>query len=134
VGQSVDAAARDGAGQLKVAGASHTERQARKLSLLLEVSQKLSGELDLDKLLGRVVGTTFDVMNVDRVSVHLSTETGDLVPRVSKSRLGDASAQLVPRRRSLQGRPVHHASERPERDVHSPDGGPGTGAGHPLRR
>jgi adenylate cyclase len=90
-------AARDGAGQLKVGGASHTERQAKKLSLLLEVSQKLSGELDLDKLLGRVVGTTFDVMNVDRVSVHLSTDTGDLVPRVSKSRLGDASAQLVPR-------------------------------------
>src|SRR5512143_4026504 len=86
-----------GAGQLKVGGASHTERQAKKLSLLLEVSQKLSGELDLDKLLGRVVGTTFDVMNVDRVSVHLCTETGDLVPRVSKSRLGDASAQLVPR-------------------------------------
>ncbi len=84
-------------GQLKLSGASHTERQARKLSLLLEVSQKLSGELDLDKLLGRVVGTTFDVMNVDRVSVHLSTDSGELVPRVSKSRLGDASAQLVPR-------------------------------------
>lgn len=86
-----------GEGLLNLAGTSHTERQARKLSLLLEVSQKLSGELDLDKLLGRVVGTTFDVMNVDRVSVHLSTETGELVPRVSKSRLGDASAQLVPR-------------------------------------
>ncbi|MFN8653049.1 MAG: adenylate/guanylate cyclase domain-containing protein [Gemmatimonadales bacterium] len=98
VGQAAEVAAKDGAaGQLKLAGASHTERQARKLSLLLEVSQKLSGELDLDKLLGRVVTTTFDVMNVDRVSVHLSTETGDLVPRVSKSRLGDASAQLVPR-------------------------------------
>ncbi len=97
VGQAADAALKDGGGQLKLAGTSHTERQARKLSLLLEVSQKLSGELDLDKLLGRVVGTTFDVMNVDRVSVHLSTETGDLVPRVSKSRLGDASAQLVPR-------------------------------------
>ncbi len=97
IGQAADAAAKDGAGQLKLAGTSNTERQARKLSLLLEVSQKLSGELDLDKLLGRVVGTTFDVMNVDRVSVHLSTDTGDLVPRVSKSRLGDASAQLVPR-------------------------------------
>jgi adenylate cyclase len=97
VGQAVETPAQDGAGQLKVGGASHTERQAKKLSLLLEVSQKLSGELDLDKLLGRVVGTTFDVMNVDRVSVHLCTETGDLVPRVSKSRLGDASAQLVPR-------------------------------------
>src|SRR5262249_20877277 len=33
-------------GQLKLSGTSHTERQARKLSLLLEVSQKLSGELD----------------------------------------------------------------------------------------
>lgn len=97
VGEAAEAAAKDGAGQLKLAGASHTERQARKLSLLLEVSQKLSGELDLDKLLGRVVTTTFDVMNVDRVSVHLSTDNGDLVPRVSKSRLGDASAQLVPR-------------------------------------
>jgi adenylate cyclase len=97
VGQAHAPAPDAGVGQLKVGGASHTERQAKKLSLLLEVSQKLSGELDLDKLLGRVVGTTFDVMNVDRVSVHLCTETGDLVPRVSKSRLGDASAQLVPR-------------------------------------
>ncbi|MDZ4863607.1 MAG: adenylate/guanylate cyclase domain-containing protein [Gemmatimonadota bacterium] len=86
-----------GGGQLKVAGASTGERQARKLSLLLDVAQKLSGELDLDKLLGRVVSTTFEVMNVDRVSVLLSTDTGDLVPRVSKSRLGETSSQHVPR-------------------------------------
>src|SRR5512143_1488818 len=46
VGQAAEMAAKDGGGQLKVAAASHTERQARKLSLLLEVSQKLSGELD----------------------------------------------------------------------------------------
>jgi adenylate cyclase len=90
-------AASEAAGQLKVAAASTAERNAKKLSLLLDVSQKLSGELDLDKLLGRVVETTFDVMGVDRVSVLLSTETGELVPRVSKSRLGDGSAQHVPR-------------------------------------
>jgi adenylate cyclase len=86
-----------GAGQLKVAGASTAERNARKLSLLLEVSQKLSRELDLDKLLTRVVETTFDVMGVDRVSVLLSTDSGELVPRVSKSRLSDGSSQHVPR-------------------------------------
>ncbi len=86
-----------GAGQLKVAGASTAERNARKLALLLDVSQKLSGELDLDKLLGRVVETTFDIMGVDRVSVLLSTDSGELVPRVSKSRLGDGSSQHVPR-------------------------------------
>ena len=100
VGDVAAAAASSGesaAGQLKVAGASTGERNARKLSLLLDVSQKLSGELDLDKLLTRVVGTTFDVMGVDRVSVLLTTESGELVPRVSKSRLGDSSAQHVPR-------------------------------------
>lgn len=97
VGEAVPAPADAGQGQLKVAAASTGERNARKLSLLLEVSQKLSGELDLDKLLGRVVETTFDVMGVDRVSVLLKTDSGELVPRVSKSRLGDSSAQHVPR-------------------------------------
>jgi adenylate cyclase len=96
-GHSAPTAEESAAGQLKVAAASTTERQAKKLSLLLDVSQKLSGELDLDKLLGRVVETTFDVMGVDRVSVLLRTDAGELVPRVSKSRLGDASAQHVPR-------------------------------------
>jgi adenylate cyclase len=97
VAAAAGVSAEPGAGQLKVAGASTAERNARKLSLLLDVSQKLSGELDLDKLLGRVVETTFDVMGVDRVSVLLSTDSGELVPRVSKSRLGDGSSQHVPR-------------------------------------
>ena len=85
-------------GQLKVKGVGLEERVARKLQLLLEVSQKLSGELDLDKLLGRVVETTFEVMNVDRVSVLLKNDNSDeLIPRLSKSRLGDSSASHVPR-------------------------------------
>lgn len=86
----------EGGGQLKVDAANNTERQARKLSLLLDVSQKLSGEFELDRLLHRVVETTFEIMNVDRVSVLLVKE-GELVPRVSKSRLGEASSQHVPR-------------------------------------
>jgi adenylate cyclase len=85
------------AGQLKLGAADRVERQARKLSLLLDVAQKLSGELDLDRLLGRVVSTTFEVMNVDRVSVLLAADKGELIPRVSKSRLGDSTSQHVPR-------------------------------------
>ena len=86
-----------GGGQLKVAAASREERNAKKLSLLLEVSQKLSGELDLGKLLRRVLETTFELMGVDRVSVLLRAEGGELVPWDSKSRLGDSSTQHVPR-------------------------------------
>ncbi|MGH7631485.1 MAG: adenylate/guanylate cyclase domain-containing protein [Gemmatimonadales bacterium] len=71
---------------------------ARKLSLLLGVAQKLSGELDIDRLLDTVVSVTFEVMQVDRVSILLRNETtGELVPRISRTRVGDAEFQHVPR-------------------------------------
>ena len=87
-----------GFGQLRVAAASAEERQAKKLSLLLDISQKLSAEFDLDKLLRNVVDMMFEVMNVDRVSIVLRNEaTGALVPTMARSRLGDAQVQQVPR-------------------------------------
>jgi adenylate cyclase len=85
-------------GQLRVAAATAEERQAKKLSLLLEVAQKLSSELELDRLLRAVVDMTFQVMEVDRVTILLRNETtGEMVPTISKSRLGDTQVQPVPR-------------------------------------
>jgi adenylate cyclase len=87
-----------GFGQLRVAAESAEERQAKKLSLLLDISQKLSGEFDLDKLLRNVVDMMFEVMTVDRVSILLRNETtGELVPSMSRSRSGDTEPQAVPR-------------------------------------
>jgi adenylate cyclase len=87
-----------GLGQLRVAADTAEERQAKKLSLLLDISQKLSGEFDLEKLLANVVDMMFEVMDVDRVSILLRNEsTGELVPSISRSRLGDAAFQQVPR-------------------------------------
>ena len=87
-----------GLGQLRVTATSAQERQAKKLSLLLDISQRLSGQFDLEKLLGNVVNTMFEVMNVDRVSILLRNETtGELVPSMSKSRLGDTQFPHVPR-------------------------------------
>jgi len=85
------------AGQLRGGAASAAERQARKLSLLLEVAQKLSSELDLDRLLRRVADMTFQVMSVDRVTILLRNDAGDLVPAMSRSRQGDTQLQPVPR-------------------------------------
>ncbi|HEY7637461.1 MAG TPA: adenylate/guanylate cyclase domain-containing protein [Gemmatimonadales bacterium] len=81
-------------GQLRVAAGSAQERQAKKLSLLLEAAQKLAGELQLDKLLGTVADMTFEVMNVDRVSIALREPTGELVTRISKSRLNDSQVHV----------------------------------------
>src|SRR4029079_6668146 len=55
-------------------------------------------ELDLDRLLRTVVDTTFDIMSVDRVTIVLrNEETGQLVPTISRSRLGDVQPIQVPR-------------------------------------
>ena len=91
---------RDGpaAGQLRVSATGGEARQALKLQMLLEVSQKLSAELDLDRLLRAIVDVTFDIMSVDRVTIVLrSEETGELVPTISRSRLGDAQPMQIPR-------------------------------------
>ena len=100
-GGSAGITSRDGPlsrGQLRVAAAGAEERQAKKLSMLLEVAQKLTGELELDRLLRAVVDMTFQVMEVDRVTILLRQEdTGELVPTLSKSRLGDTQVQPVPR-------------------------------------
>jgi adenylate cyclase len=74
-------------------------RSAKKLELLLEISKQLSRQMEVDKLLESVVDFTFQVMDVDRCSILLcEAGSGDLVPRISKSRLGEgsASARHVP--------------------------------------
>jgi len=85
-------------GQLRVEATRGEARQALKLQMLLEVSQKLSAELDLDRLLRTVVDTTFEIMSVDRVTIALvSEETGELVPTIARSRIGEAQAVQIPR-------------------------------------
>ncbi|UCD23287.1 MAG: FHA domain-containing protein, partial [Gemmatimonadota bacterium] len=84
--------------QLKVEGESEEERQARKLTLLLDISQALSRHQDVDRLLEKVVDITFQVMNVDRVSILMvEGEEEDLIPRISRNRLGgEGGSRHVP--------------------------------------
>src|SRR5882762_5382309 len=82
-----------GSSHLKVRAQTQEERREKKLSLLLEVSKELSKQQELDRLLDKVVDFTFQIMNVDRVSILLlDGKSNELVPRISKSRTGDASA------------------------------------------
>ena len=82
-----------GSSHLKVKGDNQIERREKKLSLLLEVSKELSKQQEIDRLLDKVVDFTFQIMNVDRVSILLlDPKSNELIPRISKSRTGDASA------------------------------------------
>ncbi len=82
-----------GASHLKVTAQSIEERREKKLSLLLEISKELSKQQELDRLLDKVVDFTFQIMNVDRVSILLlEDKSGELVPRISKGRSASSSA------------------------------------------
>ena len=81
-----------GASHLKVSAKSLEELREKKLELLLEISKELSKQQELDRLLDKVVEFTFQVMNVDRVSILLLEETGELVPRISRGRTAQSTA------------------------------------------
>jgi adenylate cyclase len=74
--------------QVAAAGPPPDDASARKLSLLLAVAQKLSGEFDLDRLLDTIAAVSFEVMRVDRVAILLREEgSGELVTQLSRTRL-----------------------------------------------
>jgi adenylate cyclase len=85
--------------ELAASGPVAGDGAARKLSLLLSVAQKLSGEFDLDRLLDTIADVSFEVMRVDRVSILLRRDASDeLVPRLSRTRLADVELpEHVPR-------------------------------------
>jgi adenylate cyclase len=97
-----------GASLLRIGGASAADRQARKLSLLLDIAKELSQQTDVDLLLDRVVGLTFQVMSVDRVAILMIGPEGELTPRVWRSRAeAPAASWKVPRsiaRRAVEER------------------------------
>src|SRR2546425_590232 len=95
-------AAPSGASHLKVSAKSLEELREKKLELLLEISKELSKQQELDRLLDKVVEFTFQVMNVDRVSILLlEAATGELVPRISRGRTAQSQRSEQMRREAL---------------------------------
>ena len=80
-------------------GPSEAAKSAKKLEILLEISKALSRQQEIDKLLETIGDFSFQVMAVDRVSILLGKTAEEMIPRISKSRLGEgfASARHVPR-------------------------------------
>ncbi len=76
-----------GASLLRIGGVSKEERQARKLALLIDIAKELSQQTEIDVLLDRLVGLTFQVLRVDRVAILMPEADGELAPRVWRSRV-----------------------------------------------
>ncbi len=64
------------------------DRNAQKLSTLLEVSKGLSRAIAIDQMLEEIVKYCFQVFDVDRVSILLGDEKSDLVTKISHNKKG----------------------------------------------
>lgn len=122
-----------GASMLRIGGDSLEDRQARKLNLLLDIAKELSQQTEVDRLIDRLVGLTFQVMDVDRVAILTAEESGELVPRVWRSRVeASAGSWRVPRaiaRKAVEDRVAVLSENVPEDDRFAEGGG----AGHPVQ-
>jgi adenylate cyclase len=100
-------AAPQGASLLLIGGASREDRQTRKLNLLIDIAKELSQQTEVDVLLDRIVGLTFEVMRVDRVAILMAGADEELTPRVWRSRTAASGTWRVPRsitRRAVEDR------------------------------
>jgi adenylate cyclase len=87
-----------GASELAQVPALRANEQALRLAKVLDLAKRLSGEFELDKLVTAIVELTFELLPVDRVALLLLDQpSGELVPALTRSRVGDPAGMRVPR-------------------------------------
>jgi len=72
------------------------QRVRQKLALLLEVSKALTRAFEPQALLEKIAGIVFQILDVDRFSILLLDDVGDLVPSIARDRGGASLGRTVP--------------------------------------
>jgi adenylate cyclase len=94
LGVAADAAATADPAQQQTLAAAEKSRQ--KLGKLLEVSKGLGKAVDLDALLEKIVEYAYQILEVDRVAIHMLEENGELTPKLARDKRGGDSARAIP--------------------------------------
>jgi adenylate cyclase len=72
------------------------DKSRQKLATLLEVSKGLGKATDIDSLLDRIAGYAYQILEVDRVAIHLLDESGELIPKFARDKRGTDTTRSVP--------------------------------------
>ncbi len=72
------------------------DKSRQKLATLLAVSKGLGATTDIDSLLDKIVGYAYQILEVDRVAIHLVDDAGELVPKIARDKRGGDSPRAVP--------------------------------------
>ena len=70
-------------------------RDYERLRIGQELARAVGGELDLDKLLPKILDKAFELLGADRGVILLVDDKGEMVPRYVKTRSGKSDANIV---------------------------------------
>ncbi len=70
-------------------------RDYEKLRVSFELTRAIAGELDVDRLLTKILSTAFELLSVDRGVVLLLDEQGKLLPRCVRTKHGDGTEAVA---------------------------------------
>jgi adenylate cyclase len=72
------------------------EKSRQRLATLLEVSKGLGKATDIDTLLDRIAGYAYQILEVERVAIHLLDDSGELIPKFARDKRGGDTTRSVP--------------------------------------
>lgn len=96
LGTSLRPAMPDAAASASAATAADYAKSQDKLEKLLDVAKALTGTTSIDALLNTVAEKVFAILDVDRVSILLMDDRGELLPRISRDKKGSDAGRTVP--------------------------------------
>jgi adenylate cyclase len=78
------------------ASVAEAYRTQQKLEKLVDVSKELTRAVSVDALLERIADHAAKILDIDRVSILLLDEAGELIPKISRDRYGSTLGRTVP--------------------------------------
>jgi len=92
---SAQAAQQNFVPEQQVADVAALRRDYEKLRVSFELTRAIAGELDVDRLLAKILTTALQLLSVDRGVVLLLDQRGKLQPRCVRSKRGETSEEVA---------------------------------------
>jgi len=93
--QRIQAATGDFQPEKQISDAAVLRRDYERLRIGHELARAVGNELDLDKLLPKILDKAFELVGADRGAILLTDDKGELIPRYVKTRSGRGDMNIV---------------------------------------
>ena len=93
--QRIQASTGDFLSEKQISDVAVLRRDYERLRIGHELARAVSNELDLDKLLPKILDKAFELVGADRGAILLTDDKGEMIPRYVKTRSGRGDTNIV---------------------------------------